>query len=292
MQEFFKSEWDTLKAERGTTEEVPEQVQVTEQEEVQEGEVQADESTPDEIPDFIKQTFEYVKENFKHNKSPIELDSVEEWQEITQRGFDHPRQVQKNEALKNQTKARNEVVKDLYPELSNVDELMQKLINYEVESIEEHYKEKYPDKEDLERVLKGDERYQKLKNREPIKFDAEKEVETLNKEAETLNEAFGTNYKSYADIPVEIREIAGANNLSLEQAYKLHNFDEIVSKEKEKAKKSTIADLSENKSKTLPKDTSKTPDSINITEMDKEFAAAFGFGAETMKKVAAKRKKK
>jgi hypothetical protein len=146
----------------------------------------------------------------------------------------------------------------LYPEqIKDTNQLFDALIKAEIKDIESQYAEKY-DGDDLQKVLRGDDRYRELKDLNPNDFSKEEVVEKFDNDVKTINESYGENFDSYKDIPIEVREKAADNNLPLAEAYKLVNFDKILNDKLDKTKKSLMAELSENKQKTTPKNKSKS----------------------------------
>lgn len=208
----------------------------------------------EEVDEDVSKLLELVKGKAKYMDKPIELNDMDTLIENFQKGFDYTRQVEKKKSLETKLGTYDELVKTLYPDkLNSTEQLLQALVDNEIKYIEGQYKDKYLDEADYNKVLKGDERYNSLKNIKPIKFDTEAEVEGFNNEVQSINKTYGEAYSSYKDVPAEVRELAGEKGLSLMEAYKLKNFDTILDKKISNTKKSLMADVAEGRKKTMPK---------------------------------------
>ena len=214
--------------------------------------------TTDASDDDLSELLSKVEEKVKYMDKSVKIKNIDDLVNNYQKGLDYERQVEKKANLENQLNSMNELVNKLYPEsIKDTNQLFDALIKSELKAIEDKYKDKY-DGEDLQKVLKGDDRYRELKELNPNDFLKEEIVQEFDKDVETINKTYDENFKSYKDIPIEVREKAAENNLPLSEAYKLVNFDKIINDKLEVTKKSLMAELSENKQKTPPKNKSKS----------------------------------
>ena len=212
------------------------------------------EASESDLSELLKQ----VESKVKYMDKNVQINDIDELVNNYQKGLDYERQVEKKADLENQLNSYNELVNKLYPEqIKDTNQLFDALIKAEIKDIESKYAEKY-DGDDLQKVLRGDDRYRELKDLNPNDFSKEEVVEKFDNDVKTINESYGENFDSYKDIPIEVREKAADNNLPLAEAYKLVNFDKILNDKLDKTKKSLMAELSENKQKTTPKNKSKS----------------------------------
>jgi hypothetical protein len=212
------------------------------------------EASESDLSELLRQ----VESKVKYMDKNVQIKDIDELVNNYQKGLDYERQVEKKANLENQLNSYNELVNKLYPEqIKDTNQLFDALIKAEIKDIESKYAEKY-DGDDLQKVLRGDDRYRELKDLNPNDFSKEEVVEKFDNDVKTINESYGENFDSYKDIPIEVREKAADNNLSLAEAYKLVNFDKILNDKLDKTKKSLMAELSENKQKTTPKNKSKS----------------------------------
>ena len=212
------------------------------------------EASESDLSELLRQ----VESKVKYMDKNVQIKDIDELVNNYQKGLDYERQVEKKANLENQLNSYNELVNKLYPEqIKDTNQLFDALIKAEIKDIESQYAEKY-DGDDLQKVLRGDDRYRELKDLNPNDFSKEEVVEKFDNDVKTINESYGENFDSYKDIPIEVREKAADNNLPLAEAYKLVNFDKILNDKLDKTKKSLMAELSENKQKTTPKNKSKS----------------------------------
>jgi hypothetical protein len=212
------------------------------------------EASESDLSELLRQ----VESKVKYMDKNVQIKDIDELVNNYQKGLDYERQVEKKADLENQLNSYNELVNKLYPEqIKDTNQLFDALIKAEIKDIESQYAEKY-DGDDLQKVLRGDDRYRELKDLNPNDFSKEEVVEKFDNDVKTINESYGENFDSYKDIPIEVREKAADNNLPLAEAYKLVNFDKILNDKLDKTKKSLMAELSENKQKTTPKNKSKS----------------------------------
>jgi hypothetical protein len=212
------------------------------------------EASESDLSELLRQ----VESKVKYMDKNVQIKDIDELVNNYQKGLDYERQVEKKANLENQLNSYNELVNKLYPEqIKDTNQLFDALIKAEIKDIESKYAEKY-DGDDLQKVLRGDDRYRELKDLNPNDFSKEEVVEKFDNDVKTINESYGENFDSYKDIPIEVREKAADNNLPLAEAYKLVNFDKILNDKLDKTKKSLMAELSENKQKTTPKNKSKS----------------------------------
>jgi hypothetical protein len=212
------------------------------------------EASESDLSELLRQ----VESKVKYMDKNVQIKDIDELVNNYQKGLDYERQVEKKANLENQLNSYNELVNKLYPEqIKDTNQLFDALIKAEIKDIESKYAEKY-DGDDLQKVLRGDDRYRELKDLNPNDFSKEEVVEKFDNDVKTINESYGENFDSYKDIPIEVREKAADNNLPLVEAYKLVNFDKILNDKLDKTKKSLMAELSENKQKTTPKNKSKS----------------------------------
>ena len=189
----------------------------------------------------------------KYMDKDVEIGSIDDVINNYQKGLDYERQREKRKSLENQLSTYDKLVGKLYDgKMENTEQLMRALIDSEKLSLRDQYKDKY-EGEDLERVLRGDERYQELLQLDPTQFDQDQEVSKFENDVKELNDAYKTSFETYTDLPLDVREKAAETGLSLKESYKLVNFDKIMNDKLESTKKSLIAELSENKKKTTPK---------------------------------------
>lgn len=276
----------------GETENVSDETEVVENEETTENET-TDESTDDteqqektkEVDVGDEDVLKYFEGKIKYNKETpalkdLGIESMDDFIAYTQMGLNYNKQKEKATNLEQQLTSYNELVKELYPNIDTTEKLLETMVANEMKYIEEQYKEKYDDEADIQKLLKGDDRYNKLKNLEPIKVDKEKIEQDYTEQVKDLNDRFKQSFESYKDLPYEVREIAVDHNLDLADAYKLINFDEIVNAKVEKAKESLIAEVQENKAKAVPKGSGKKDKKSSKTNQDKmleeHFKAYFG----------------
>lgn len=221
-------------------------------------EVDVDTNTGDTSESDLSELLRQVESKVKYMDKNVQIKDIDELVNNYQKGLDYERQVEKKANLENQLNSYNELVNKLYPEqIKDTNQLFDALIKAEIKDIESQYAEKY-DGDDLQKVLRGDDRYRELKDLNPNDFSKEEVVEKFDNDVKTINESYGENFDSYKDIPIEVREKAADNNLPLAEAYKLVNFDKILNDKLDKTKKSLMAELSENKQKTTPKNKSKS----------------------------------
>jgi hypothetical protein len=214
--------------------------------------------TPEASESDLSELLKQVESKVKYMDKNVQINDIDELVNNYQKGLDYERQVEKKANLENQLNSYNELVNKLYPEqIKDTNQLFDALIKAEIKDIESQYAEKY-DGDDLQKVLRGDDRYRELKDLNPNDFSKEEVVEKFDNDVKTINKSYGENFNSYKDIPIEVREKAADNNLPLAEAYKLVNFDKILNDKLDKTKKSLMAELSENKQKTTPKNKSKS----------------------------------
>lgn len=239
---------------------VEEQVEETTEEqteEVESPELDTEENTTEEVEseeldEDTRRFLDDLQSKVKYMDEEVKINNIDELVEGYQKGLDYTRQLEKKTALENQLKSFDTIAKTLYPDnVKSGEELLQAMVNNEITYIENEAKEKYPDA--WEKVLKGDERYNNLKNIEPIKINTDEEIASFEKDVKSINGLYGEAYESYQDLPVEIREYAGKHGISLMEAYKVKNFDAILDKKLQSSKKSMMADISEGRKKTMPK---------------------------------------
>lgn len=189
----------------------------------------------------------------KYMDKDVEINSIDDVINNYQKGLDYERQREKRKSLENQLSTYDKLVGKLYDgKMENTEQLMRALIDSEKLALRDKYADKY-EGEDLERVLRGDERYQELLELDPTQFDQDQEISKFENDVKELNETYNTKFESYTDLPIDVREKAAETGLSLKESYKLVNFDKIINEKLESTKKSLIAELSENKKKTTPK---------------------------------------
>jgi len=245
-----------------TVEETPETDENTTREvdDVDDTEVDTDEVEGDDVDDTseadnddLSEFLSKVGGKVKYMDKSVEIKDLDDLVTGYQKGLDYERQVEKKTNLENQLKSFDELVGVLYPDsIESTEKLMKALIDSEIKHIETQYSDKY-EGDDLKKVLKGDDKYQQLLELDPTKFNSDEEVKNFEEDVKALNDNYGTKFKSYKDLPVEVREKAAESGLSLSESYKLVNFDKILNDKKEQTKKSLMAELSTNKKKTTPK---------------------------------------
>ena len=276
-------ETETTETETETSEQTSDDVDVSEQD-------SEEEEQPDE---FEKQITDYFNDGkLKYLKEIKTVKDVNELRDLVQQGFDRNRQFDKNKELKNQINSYNDLVKEIYPQFDNLEKFLQAVIQNELKFIEDENKEKYQDEVDYQKILKGDERYQKLKNLEPIKFNAQKEEEDFNEQLKELNESFGQDFDSYKELPFDVREMAAEHNLNLIDSYFLINKDDIIKEKLDKQEKKLIAELQENKRKNISNKSASKESTNQLTELDMEFNKYFKLPEENLKNVVKSRRKK
>ena len=222
----------------------------------------------------------YFEGKIKYNKETpalkdLGIESMDDFVAYTQMGLNYNKQKEKAKSLEQKLESYNGLVKELYPDIDTTDKLLEAMVANEMKYIEEEYRKKYDDEKDVEKLLKGDDRYNKLKYLEPIKVNKEEIEQNYSEQVNALNEKYGEEFKDFKELPYEIREIAVEHDLELADAYKLINFDEIVNKRVEKAKKSLMADINENKAKSIPKGNGQKESKPSETEADKRLKNQF-----------------
>ena len=235
---------------------------------------ESDDTKTEKVDLGDEDVLKYFEGKIKYNKETPELkelgiESMEDFIAYTQMGLNYNKQKDKAKDLEQKLGSYNELVKELYPNIDTAEKLFETMIANEMKYIEEEYSKKYDDEADVKKLLKGDDRYNKLKEIEPIKVNKEEVEQDYTKQLEALNEKYSEEFKGYDELPYEIRELAVEHDLELTDAYKLINFDDIVAKKVDKAKKSLMADIQENKARAIPKGSGKKESKNSETEEDK-----------------------